>query len=153
MAAQILKDFIDIDVDTNKVIQMLLIHDIVEIYAGDMFAFEEKGRKESHKLEEKKAIDRLCSKFNLKQVEFFKSLWLEFEEGITNESKFALSMDRIMPFIQNTHNNGGSWSEFGTTKTQILNHNKVLKDISLELWTYINSQLELAINQGWILDE
>ena len=153
ISAQILKDFIDVEVDINKVIQMLLIHDIVEIYTGDIFAFEDEQAKKTHKLKEHKAIEALCYKHNLKQVHVFKALWQEFEECVTNESKFAISVDRIMPFIQNINNNGGSWSEFGTTKIQILNHNKILKDVSLGLWHYINIQLEFAISKGWVLDE
>ena len=61
-------------------------------------------------------------------------------------------MDRIMPFIQNMNNKGGSWSEFGTTKTQILEHNKMLENISPKLWVYVNTQIKLAVSNGWVID-
>lgn len=153
IASQILKDFTAIEIDINKVTQMLLIHDIVEIYAGDMFSFENERSKESHKLEEYKAIEKLCTQFNLTQVKIYKDLWHEFEACTTNEAKFARSVDRILPFIQNMNNKGGSWAEFGTTKQQILNHNKISKEVSSELWEYINNQLDFAVNKGWIIDE
>lgn len=152
IAAQIVKEFIDVDVDINKVIQILLIHDIIEIYAGDMFAFEDKQVKESHKINEMQAIENLCLKHNLQQVNIFKSLWHEFEACTTNEAKFAISVDRMMPFIQNMNNNGGSWAEFGITKTQILHHNQMLRDISSGLWQYLNDQLILAVSKGWVVD-
>jgi putative hydrolases of HD superfamily len=153
IAAQILKQFIVVDIDIDKVVQMLLIHDIVEIYAGDMFAFDDINAQQNQKLKENDAIEKLCSKFNLKQVHIFKSLWLEFEECKTNDSKYAKSVDRIVPLIQNMHNNGGSWSEFGTSKAQILKHNEFLKDVSTDLWMYLNSQIDIAVEKGWVSDE
>jgi putative hydrolase of HD superfamily len=150
IAGQVLKDFCDFDVDINKVMQMLLIHDIVEIYTGDMPAYSDKALKDNHKIKEFQAMERLCSEFKLGQVNVFRELWQEFEAGVTNEAKFAMSVDRITPFIQNVHSEGGSWVESGATKAQILEHNKILQYVSAELWSYANTKIEFAVQQGWV---
>lgn len=147
-----LSDFIDIQVDINKVIKMLLIHDIVEIYAGDMFAFADEQQKIIQEKNEYNAINQLYEKFPINKAKIIKELWLEFEEGKTLEAKFALSMDRIAPFLINMHNGGGSWLEFGISKSQILKRNQVLKEVSHSLWEYFKQQLDKAIANGWIID-
>ncbi len=152
LLAYLLSDFVDIDVDINKVILMLLIHDVVEIYAGDLYAFADATQKAQQKQDEYNAIQQLYDKFPTDKASQIKSLWIEFEEGETKEAKFALSMDRILPFLQNMNNHGGSWNTFNVSKQQILKRNKALKEVSAKLWQYINQQLDQAVANGWITD-
>lgn len=150
LAAQILYGFSDIKVDINKVIKMLLIHDIAEMYAGDLFAFDD--NQQQHKKLEYEAINRLFNNFPLESVAKIRQLWFEFEEGTTPEAQFALCVDRILPFLQNIHNEGGSWVEFNISKSQILKRNELLQSVSAELWDYLISQLDRAVVKGWVLD-
>ncbi len=150
LSAYILSDFIDIKVDVNKVIQMLLIHDVVEIYAGDLFAFADKKQKAQQMQNEYNAIADLYKKFPSDRAKAIKSLWIEFEEGKTPEAKFALSVDRLLPFLQNINNQGGSWHEFNITKQQVLERNKTLAEVSSMLWQYMNEKLDEAVEKGWI---
>ncbi len=152
LLAYSLSDFIDIDVDVNKVVLMLLIHDVVEIYAGDLYAFADKEQKAQQKQAEYSAINELYNKFPTDKVKEIKALWIEFEKGETPEAKFALSMDRILPFLQNMNNRGGSWNKFNVSKKQILKRNKVLEQISPRLWQYIHKQLDQAVANGWITE-
>ncbi len=150
LSAYILSDFIDIEVDVNKVIQMLLIHDVVEMYAGDLFAFADKAQKAIQMQNEYNAIADLYKNFPSDKAKQIKSLWIEFEEGQTPEAKFALSVDRFLPFLQNINNQGGSWNEFNISKQQILKRNKTLAEVSSTLWQYMNEQLDEAVDKGWI---
>ncbi|MBV7440876.1 HD domain-containing protein [Weeksellaceae bacterium TAE3-ERU29] len=152
LASQILFSFSDIEVDINKVIKMLLIHEISEIYAGDFFAFGDSENKNHHQDAERKAINDLFKNFPIEFVKSVRDLWWEFEETQTLEAQFAVCIDRIIPFIQNMNNQGGSWSEFKITKTQILKRNSLLKSVSTQLWDYINMQLDYAVSQGWVID-
>ncbi len=153
LAAYVLSDFLGDTVDVNKVIQMILIHDIAEMYVGDLFAFDSQHRQNEQKSKEHNAINEMASKFQLKQVDNLKALWLEFEEGKSLEAKFALAMDRFMPFLQNMNNGGGTWLAFGINKSQILERNKGLQELSLELWEYLNKELDKAVSQGWVVDK
>ncbi len=153
LLAYALSDYIDIDADINKVMRMLLIHDVVEMYAGDLFAFVDEQQKAQQKQDEYDAIEKLYRTFPLEKVSELKALWIEFEEGETAEAQFALSMDRLLPFLQNMNNNGGSWAEFSVTKTQILARNAALENISSSLWQYLNQALNKAIANGWVVDE
>lgn len=153
LAAQILSSFSDIEIDINKVIKMLLIHDISEIYAGDLFAFDHSEKQSQHKKAEHDAIDNLFNHFPIESVASIRELWFEFEEGKTPEAQFALSIDRILPFLQNINNEGGSWSEFKISKSQILTRNAILQSVSSQLWDYLNTELDRAVLKGWVVDK
>ncbi|RTK93949.1 MAG: HD domain-containing protein [Neisseriaceae bacterium] len=153
LAAQVLQNYFELDVDINKVIQMLLVHDLVEIYAGDTPAFAENVNYTEQHNTELLAIENLANKFPLEQVQKFKNLWLEYEELATSESKFALCIDRIMPIMQNIHNYGGSWREFNVSKSKLQERNKLLKELSPKLWQFVNQQFDIAIANGWISAE
>lgn len=153
LAAYVLSDFLENEVDIDKVIQILLIHDLAEMYVGDLFAFDSQQMQNKQKLEEQNAINSMCYKFQLNKTNSLRKLWLEFEEGKTLEAKFALAVDRLMPFLQNINNEGGSWLEFNINKSQILNRNKGLREVSLGLWNYFNEELNRAVLKGWVIDK
>jgi putative hydrolase of HD superfamily len=131
---------------------MLLVHDLVEIDAGDTFCY---GR---HNSEEVKAAEEEASKriFGLlpeKQSGKLKALWDEFEEKATRESLFANALDRFGPTIQNFHNQGGTWKEHRITRKQFLDRNQIVKDNFPELWKYDEDILQQAIENGWIRED
>ncbi len=108
------------DIDLLRVIRMLSIHDLVEIEAGDTFLFDEAamvGKFEREKISAQKIFGILDEPLS---TEFF-NMWLEFEEEQTPDAVFACAIDRIMPFILNSHTSGKSWTEAGVTEKQIRN--------------------------------
>lgn len=116
--AYLLKEYANEKVDIAKVMMMCLLHDIVEIDAGDTYAYDSEAMK-SQKVREDAAKQRIFSILPEKQAEEFSDLFDEFEEYETAESKFAHAMDNIQPLILNDSNNGGDWREHNVTAEQI----------------------------------
>jgi len=152
MMAPLLVEYVPEEVDLLKVFKMLVIHDLVEIDAGDTFAFDEKGYvgKFERELEAAKRIFGILPEDQSKEL---LDLWLEFEEGNSIEGKYASAIDKIQPFILNSHTGGRSWTENNVTKTQVLKRMKIIKDASEELWNYFLELLDSAIAKGLILDK
>lgn len=136
---------IDPAIDQNRVLKMLLIHDIVEIDAGDTFCYSDRP----DKLEcERRAADRIFGLLPPLLANEFVEIWLEFEECDTRESTFANALDRILPLIQNYHNGGQSWRENGITYEQAYSRNEVIRKSSEELWTFAKNLLSDASAKG-----
>ena len=152
LAAHVLAEHIDEAIDINRVVQMLLIHDIVEIDAGDTFAFAETSQLDKQHEIELAAAHRIFGLLPEKQYQYFLSLWLEFEDCNTPDSRFAKAVDRILPLVQNMANNGGSWVQHEVTKSQVLARNKYLEGLSDKLWRYVTEQIEIATNNGWLIN-
>lgn len=140
-------------VDISRAVQMLLIHDIVEIDAGDTFAFAEQADLEAQHEKELQAANRIFGLLPDSQFQYFKQLWLEFEEAKTADARFAKAMDRVLPLLQNMQNQGGSWAKHTVRKTQVLNRNKHLNGLAPKLWDFVVTQIDIAVEKGWLLDE
>ncbi len=113
--AMLLSEYANEEVDIFKVIKMLLVHDLVEIYAGDTFCYDVEGNK-SKKDRELKAADIIFGILEEDKGKEMRSLWEEFEEMETKEALFAASMDRLQPFLNNYYSDGGTWKKFGVSK-------------------------------------
>lgn len=152
LTANVWSGYADSEIDISRVTLMLLIHDIVEIEAGDTFAFE--GLNNYQSIYEKEAIaaNRLFGLLPTSQCERFKSLWHEFEEATTADARFAKAIDRVLPLLQNIQNNGGSWVKNGVKKQQVLERNRYLKSSAPKIWVYVVEQIELAVQAGWLKD-
>ncbi|MBW1891807.1 MAG: HD domain-containing protein, partial [Deltaproteobacteria bacterium] len=106
-------------IDLLHVVTMLLVHDLVEIDAGDTFCYDQKGN--ADKLErETKAADRIFNILPEDQAASFRSLWDEFEAGKTAEARFAAAMDRLQPLLHNYNTEGGTWKEHRILKDQVI---------------------------------
>ena len=116
--AYVLKEYANEEVDISKVMLMCLIHDIVEIDAGDTYAYDPEAKKTQREREEK-AKERIFSLLPEDQKEELSALFDEFEECATPESKFAHSMDNLQPLILNNSNNGSDWKEHGVYASQV----------------------------------
>jgi len=152
LAAQVLQEHTVKKINISRVISMLLIHDIVEIDAGDMFAF---SNSEAHAEQQDKEISAAKRIFGLlpeRQFLNYEQLWLEFENAETNDAKFAKAVDRILPLLQNMKNNGGSWARHKVKRSQVLERNKYLESLAPKLWLYACKQIEHAVKQGWLTD-
>lgn len=153
MMAQTLHVYAEAPIDLARVTIMLLIHDIVEIDAGDTFAFAAQADLDAQEAKELDAANRIFGLLPTQQFEEMKNLWLEFEAAQTNDAKFAKAMDRVLPLLQNMKNAGGSWAKHKVCKSKVIDRNKILADISPKLWTYVTEQIELAVENGWLLNE
>ncbi|MCW7760675.1 HD domain-containing protein [Photorhabdus luminescens] len=136
-------------VDIQRVIQMALIHDIVEIDAGDVMVYDLAAREAIHE-QEIKAADRLFGLLPEPQKNHFMSLWQEYEAAESQDARFALTLDRLMPMLMNLYNKGQSWVEDGIRFEQVISRNKFIADVYPELWQYLLPQLEIAQKKGWL---
>jgi putative hydrolase of HD superfamily len=135
-------------IDVFKVIKMLLIHDIVEIDAGDTFLYAD-NRDDVFETE-KLAAERIFGLLPENQKNEFFDLWLEFEEKKTAEAKFAGSIDRLQPMLSNCLNQGITWNEHGVKRQQVFDKNKVISEGSNALWDYAQDSLNQIVNQGFL---
>ncbi len=135
LMAILLSEYSENDIDILKTVTMILIHDIVEIDAGDTYAYDEEGKKTQHEREEKCA-DRIFSMLPIDQAKKLKMLWEEFERQDTPESKFARTMDNVQPLMLNAASGGKSWSEHGVMLSQIEKRNENTAKGSEEIWKY-----------------
>ena len=122
-------------IDVLKTVSMLLIHDLVEIDAGDTYAYDEAG-KETKAERELKCADRIFGMLPDEQGQYLRSLWEEFEAQETPESKFAFTMDHIQPLMLNSATDGRSWKEHGIKAEQVMKRNEHTADGSAALWEY-----------------
>lgn len=137
----------DKPIDVLKVLKMVLIHDIVEIDAGDTFIYDSE-KNHTNTDEELMAAQRIFGLLPTEQAKEFIVLWEEFEAGLTDEAKFAKSMDRLEPLLQNTSNNGGTWAEFNVPYQKVYDKKKAIKEGSSVLWYYADNLLNESVAKG-----
>ncbi|ADY56130.1 metal dependent phosphohydrolase [Syntrophobotulus glycolicus DSM 8271] len=151
--ALILREYAnDKDLDIFKVIKMLLIHDIVEIYAGDVHVYDIEGNKDKS-IRERKAAEKIFSLLPSDQAEEYQSLWLEFDSRITNESKYANSIDRLQPIMLNCTTEGHTWKKFEIKSPQVYEKNGHIKDGSEEIWSLVQKLLASCVQKGYLSEE
>ena len=131
----LLSEYSNEEIDVLKTVSMLLIHDLVEIDAGDTFAYDEEAKK-TQRQRELVAADRIFGLLPEDKAVKFRSLWDEFEECKTPEARFARTMDNIQPAMLNSASDGKSWKEKGVRLSQILDRNKNTAEGSKVLWEY-----------------
>ena len=147
MMAIVLAGHANEPIDLEKVMKMVLIHDIVEIDSGDVFAYDTTKSHDNFD-EELKAARRIFGILPEEQAEEFINLWIEFEEMKTPESKFARALDRLEPLLQNASNNGGTWREFDVKYDQVMEKKQVIKDGSEELWKFAKQLIDESVEKG-----
>lgn len=145
----ILAEHADALVDMLRVVRMALIHDIVEIDAGDTYCYDADGN--SDKAErEKRSADRIFGLLPKDQETELRKTWEEFENGNTPEAKFARSLDRLMPLLHNYHSGGKSWLEHGITRDQVMERMKPVREGSETLWELARSIVDRAVERGFL---
>lgn len=149
VAAMSLAPFAPEDVDIYRVVQMALLHDIVEIDVGDVLVYDLAARAA---VAEKEAIaaKRLFGLLPEPQSTQFLQLWLEYEAGSSADARFAGALDRILPILQNLHNEGQSWRENRISLEQVLTRNALVGESWPELWQHVVSHLYSAQEKGWL---
>ncbi len=136
-------------VDICRVMKMLLIHDVVEIDAGDTFVYDTAASKEQAE-KEIKAAERLFGMLPTDQGQELLALWLEFEATQSDDAKYAKALDRLIPMLLNYHTNGQSWKENSVTREQALTINKRIEFGSVTLWDKAKELIEEATEKGWL---
>ena len=153
LMAVLLKEYSNEEVDLSKMIPMVLAHDLVEIDAGDTYAYDEEGLK-TQRERECQAADRIYALLPEDQQSKLRDIWEEFEAGETPEAKFAHTMDNLQPAMLNVVNNGVSWKEHGIAISQIMKRNAHTAEGSQVLWDYAYENFfKKNIDDGNIIDD
>ena len=137
MMALVLQEHSNENVDILKVIKMLLVHDIVEIDAGDVFLFDQ--NRDNCKEAEEQAAQRIFGMLPSSQAQELIDVWREFEKAETAEAKFAHAVDRLEPIMQNDSNEGGTWAEYQVPYDKVIHKTGVIARGSSRLWTFAQS--------------
>lgn len=137
------------NIDLLKVIKLVLIHDLVEIYAGDTFCYDEKANEDKEEREQKSAR-KLFSLLPQDQESEFTELWNEFEQCETAEARFSACLDRLQPLILNYNTQGHTWQKPGVNSSKVLKRNEPLKENTPELWKYVKEAIEDSIEKGYL---
>jgi len=147
--AMLLGEHAEEGVDLCQVLRMLLVHDIVEIDAGDTYCYDEEA--DSGKADrERQAADRIFGLLPGDQADGLRELWDEYEAQITPEARFAMALDHLMPLLHNYHTEGKSWREHAITKDQVLAHNACIGDSSPRLWHFAEAMIEEGVARGYL---
>lgn len=136
-------------VDVAKVMKMVLIHDIVEIDAGDTYCYDSEGYKTKADREEK-AAQRIFGLLPEDQKDEMYRLWREFEDSETDDARFAAVLDRVQPLLLNYTKGGISWKEHGIFKEQVLGRNEAYFDVSDNITELITNIIDDAQKNGWL---
>ena len=152
LMAVLLQEYSNEEVDIARVVPMVLIHDLVEIDAGDTYAYDEAGAADKRE-RETKAADRIFALLPEDQGSWFRALWEEFEACETAEAKFAHVLDNCQPLLLNDASDGLSWSENGVRKSQIYKRNERTAEGSREIWEYMKELVDKHIRLGHVINE
>lgn len=148
MMAMVLTEHADEPVELLPVVQMLAVHDLVEIDAGDTYIFDTDGAA-SKEAREQAAADRIFALLPPDQGAELRARWEEFEAGVTPEARFARSLDRLMPLLHNLESQGRSWQEHGIRPEQVRQLNAGIAHGSAPLWDYARGRIDHAEEQGY----
>lgn len=149
----LLSEYANEEIDVLRTVTMLLIHDLVEIDAGDTYAYDKEGKK-TQKARELAAADRIFQILPLDQGKKFREIWEEFEAQNTPESRFARTMDNLQPMMLNNATDGKSWADRGIRLSQILGRNRNTDKGSKSLWEYAKENfLQPNLDKGRIVED
>ncbi|WP_159473345.1 HD family hydrolase [Dyadobacter sp. 3J3] len=152
MMAIILSKHSNVEIDVLKVVKMVLIHDIVEIDAGDTFLYDT-TKNHTNTDEESLAAKRIFGLLPDEQRDELIAVWEEFETGETAEAKFAKTMDRLEPLLQNVSNNGGTWKEYNVDYQKVYDKKKVMQHGSVSIWNYAENLINESAENGILKKE
>ena len=133
--------------DVLRVLKMVIIHDLVEIDAGDTFAYDTAAMVGQHE-REAIAADRIFGMLPDNQAADFRALWDEFEEKRTPEAKFAAALDRFQPMLLNCLTEGAAWNRHGVTQDRVIARNQHIADGSTELWRFAEEMINGVVAAG-----
>jgi putative hydrolase of HD superfamily len=147
--ATLLAEYAPPGVDIARVTRMLLVHDIVEIDAGDTYCYDPAACLTQHE-REAAAADRIFAMLPTDQAADIRKLWEEFEARQTPESRFAAALDRVQPVLLNYYTQGRAWLEHGVTRAQVIQRNGHIEAGAPRLWAYIKDLIDDAVAKGYL---
>lgn len=150
IAAAVLAEYSNEPVDVAKVMKMVLVHDAVEIYAGDTYCYDDEGAK-TKEAREKAAAEKIFGTLPEEQAAEYRALWDEFERNDTPEARFSNAMDRIQPLLLNYSREGYSWKEHGVNSSQVRKRFEKVRGGSEELGRMVDDLLDKAIENGFLI--
>lgn len=145
--AMLLEEYSAEKIDVNRVIRIALVHDLVEVYAGDTFAYDSKGYEDKEQ-REKEAATKLFGMLDPEQGSQIRALWDEFEAEETAESKYANAIDRIQPLLLNYLTNGHTWKLGSVTSAQVYKRMDIIRTATPELWNIVEGVIADSIKKG-----
>ena len=147
LMAVVLAEHAEGGVDPLRVVKMALIHDLVEIDAGDTFAYDADGHRDKV-LREERAAERLFNLLPADQAGEVRQLWDEFEAQETPAARYAGALDRLQPVLLNPFSGGGGWRRHGITKQQVIDYNQHIAEGAPDLWDWVQEKIEEAVADG-----
>jgi putative hydrolases of HD superfamily len=146
LSALMLKDYANDEINIDRVIKMLLIHDLGEIDAGDTIIYES----ETQEVKDKEAagLKRILDLLPEGEADQYMQLWYEFEQGETADARYAKAIDRVPPLLHNLHGNGHSWKENNVPKERVFELNSRIAKGSEKLWDALQTKLGQAVSDG-----
>jgi putative hydrolase of HD superfamily len=150
MMAMLLAEYVASDrLDLLRVLKMLLVHDVVEIDAGDTFAYDDAAAADKPQREQA-AATRLFGMLPPDQGKEMRELWDEFETRRTPEARFAAALDRLQPILLNYYSHGKAWQEHGITSDQVVARNRHMSDGAPQLWQFARALIDSAVEEGYL---
>jgi putative hydrolase of HD superfamily len=146
----VLGEYAPAGTDLSRVTAMTVVHDLVEIDAGDLFVYAGEQAQARQEEAERAAADRLFALLPAGQAASFRALWDEFEERRTPEAKFARALDRLQPMLANYQLGGGTWAQHGVTADQVLAKVALIEDGSAALGAFAREMVSAAVSQGFL---
>ncbi len=147
--AMLFEEYAAEPVDIGRVVQMCVVHDLIEIYAGDTFAYDPVGNLDKEE-RERAAADRLFAMLPPEQGGMIRSLWEEFDAMETADAKYAACMDRLQPFYHNTLTDGHTWAENGTNRAMVEQRMAVIREFMPRVYDWVETNIENGIEKGWL---
>ncbi|MBW1596184.1 HD family hydrolase [Streptomyces sp. JJ38] len=149
LMVMVLAEYANEPIDVEHTLKLVLVHDLVEIYAGDTCLFDDDAKKDQAQ-READAAKRLFALLPEGQDESFHALWEEFEARRTPEARFAKAMDRLQPLLLNAGNEGGTWRAPGVTEARVRERTSVIAEGSLTLWDLTRKLFAHGVREGWL---
>ena len=147
MCALVLKEYMPEPVDAARTVELVLAHDLVEIYAGDAYAYDQAAQEAQHQ-KEVEAAQKLFGILPEEQGRYFRSLWEEFEACESPEARFARVLDNCQPLLLNDASGGKSWREHGILAEQVYKRNERVRQWAPRLWEYLEGMIQKHVELG-----
>ncbi len=148
--AMLLREYAEPGVNVERVVQMCLVHDLIEIYAGDTFAYDTAANGDKAQ-RERASADRLYALLPPEQGAMLRDLWEEFDAEQTVDARYAAAMDHLQPFIHNALTDGHTWKEGAVTKAMVYARMNIVKEATPALWPYVEARIAEGIANGYIV--
>lgn len=149
LLALVLKDYAAPDVDIDRVIRMALVHDLIEIYAGDTYVYDAEAM-QTKAAREDAAAARLFGMLPAEQGADYEALWREFDAEETPDARFAACLDHFQPLLMNYYTGGVSWMEHGVCIAQVRERMQIIREVCPELYETVEQMLRDAVDKGWL---